>query len=51
MVTLGLGLKVEGPYGTFANGAIGWLAGGSARGRYRDEDGGHEVYFSLGATF
>jgi hypothetical protein len=50
-VALGGGIRLTGPYDTFVNFAAGWLIGGSAVERYRNDDGRLQIYASAGVNF
>ncbi len=50
-VGTGVGLRMSGTNGLFANFTTGWLVGGSALERYKKEDGRIQLYFSAGMNF
>lgn len=50
-VSIGGGLRFSGPAGIFADLTAGWLVGGTALRRYKDEDGRYQLYFSSGLKF
>ncbi|NQV57522.1 MAG: ShlB/FhaC/HecB family hemolysin secretion/activation protein, partial [Rhodospirillales bacterium] len=50
-VSVGAGVELKAPANTFLNFTVGWLAGGSAVGRYQDDDGRVQLYLNASINF